>query len=78
MLFKIGNRLRNVPGKHQTVYTVIDVSLQSRLRQSPTQEGQPILSLLLRRPPCNHGGAKEHERGEDKWRAGKIQGSAEG
>lgn len=35
MLFKIGNRFRNIPRKHQDVYTVIDGSLQLTLLRPP-------------------------------------------
>lgn len=37
MLFKIGDRLHKVPSKHQTVYTVIGISLQSTSRYYPPE-----------------------------------------
>ena len=41
VLLEIGNGLRNVPGKHETVYTVIRVFLQS------ASDWRPSLPLLL-------------------------------
>ena len=41
MFLKIDDRLRNVPGKHQSVYTVINVPLQSTSR-GHLHEDQPI------------------------------------
>ncbi len=48
---------------------------------TPHRRNTPTVHLggsSLRRSPGNHGGAEEHERGEDEWGAGKIQGNAEG
>ena len=59
MFLKIGDRLRHIPGKHLSVYTVIDVRLQSTRIGTP--EALTNSSLRLRRPPGNHGGTEEHE-----------------
>ena len=42
-----------------------------------TANTAPLRSTHFRRPPCNHSGAEEHERGQDERSPGKIEGRAE-